>query len=41
MTQNMITAWDIGGAHIKVAQCTQQGELRQVFELPCPLWRGI
>lgn len=41
MTQNMITAWDIGGAHLKVAQCTQQGELRQVFELPCPLWQGI
>ena len=41
MTQKLITAWDIGGAHLKVAQCTQQGELHQVFELPCPLWQGI
>jgi probable H4MPT-linked C1 transfer pathway protein len=41
MTQNMITAWDIGGAHLKVAQCTQQGELHQIFEIPCPLWQGI
>jgi probable H4MPT-linked C1 transfer pathway protein len=37
----MITGWDIGGAHLKVAQCTQQGELYQAIEIPCPLWRGI
>lgn len=41
MTQQIITGWDIGGAHLKVAQCTQQGELLQAFELPCPLWQGI
>ncbi len=41
MTQPIITGWDIGGAHLKVAQCTQQGELRQVVEIPCPLWQGI
>lgn len=41
MTQHMITGWDIGGAHLKVAQCTQQGELYQAIEIPCPLWRGI
>ena len=41
MTQVIITGWDIGGAHLKVAQCTQQGELLHAFEVPCPLWQGI
>jgi probable H4MPT-linked C1 transfer pathway protein len=41
MTQPIITGWDIGGAHLKVAQCTQQGELLHAFEVPCPLWQGI
>lgn len=34
------TGWDIGGAHLKVVRCNNQGELLQAIELPCPLWRG-
>lgn len=40
MTRN-ISGWDIGGAHIKVARCSQQGDLLQVIQVPCPLWQGI
>lgn len=36
-----ITGWDIGGAHLKVAQCDQQGQLFHTIEIPCPLWQGI
>ena len=41
MKQTMISGWDIGGAHLKVAQTDLQGNLQQVFEIPCPLWQGI
>lgn len=34
------TGWDIGGAHLKVVRCNNQGQLLQAIELPCPLWRG-
>ncbi|NOQ80949.1 MAG: H4MPT-linked C1 transfer pathway protein [Methylophaga sp.] len=40
MTRN-ISGWDIGGAHVKVARCSPQGELLQVIQVPCPLWQGI
>lgn len=33
--------WDIGGAHLKVARCDQNGQLEQVLQFPCALWRGI
>jgi len=33
--------WDIGGAHLKVAHCDNTGQLTQVIQLPCALWRGI
>ena len=39
--QSLITGWDIGGAHLKVAQCNQQGQLIRTIEIPCPLWLGI
>ena len=39
--QTLITGWDIGGAHLKVAQCNRQGKLIHAIELPCPLWQGI
>ncbi len=41
MTSSLITGWDIGGAHVKVAQCTSTGQLIDVFELSCPLWLGL
>lgn len=37
----MISGWDIGGAHIKVARCDSQGQLADVIQIPCPLWQGI
>jgi probable H4MPT-linked C1 transfer pathway protein len=39
--QTEITGWDIGGAHLKVTRCNQQGHLTQAIEIPCPLWQGI
>jgi len=38
---SLISGWDIGGAHVKVARCDQDGQLLQVIQVPCPLWRGI
>ena len=38
---SMISGWDIGGAHVKVARCDQDGQLVQVIQVACPLWRGI
>lgn len=35
------TGWDIGGAHLKVAQCDQNDQFLQAIELPCPLWQGL
>lgn len=36
-----ITGWDIGGAHLKVARCDLQGNIIQVLQFSCPLWKGI
>jgi len=36
-----ISGWDIGGAHIKVARCDQNGVLKTIIQVPCPLWKGI
>ena len=41
MTTSYISGWDIGGAHIKVARCNDIGELIDVIQVPCPLWKGI
>jgi len=37
----VVTAWDLGGAHLKVAQGDDQGCLLAVRQIPCPLWRGL
>ncbi|MBL1321678.1 MAG: H4MPT-linked C1 transfer pathway protein [Methylophaga sp.] len=37
----MISGWDIGGAHLKVARCDEQGNNFQIIQVPCPLWQGI
>ncbi|HAO25430.1 MULTISPECIES: hydantoinase/oxoprolinase family protein [unclassified Methylophaga] len=34
------SGWDIGGAHLKVVRCDNDGQLLQAIELPCPLWHG-
>jgi probable H4MPT-linked C1 transfer pathway protein len=36
-----VTGWDIGGAHVKVARSQQAGQLDNVLQLNCPLWKGI
>lgn len=36
-----ITAWDIGGANLKAAMIDEAGNLLQVVQVPCPLWRGL
>ena len=42
MTQSSyISGWDIGGAHIKIARCDQNGQLQDVIQIACPLWQGI
>ncbi len=33
--------WDVGGAHLKLALVNASGELMEVRQVPCPLWRGI
>lgn len=33
--------WDIGGAHLKVVLLDAKGEVQQVLQLPCPLWKGL
>jgi len=38
---SMISGWDIGGAHVKVARCDNDGQLIQVVQVACPLWQGI
>jgi probable H4MPT-linked C1 transfer pathway protein len=37
----MISGWDIGGAHLKVARCDDNGSNFQIIQIPCPLWQGI
>ena len=41
MTTSYISGWDIGGAHIKVARCDNNGQLIAVTQVACPLWLGI
>jgi probable H4MPT-linked C1 transfer pathway protein len=40
MTFNLI-GWDIGGAHLKAALLNSQGEVLQVYQQPCLLWKGL
>lgn len=37
----LATGWDLGGAHLKVAQSDSAGRLGAVLQLPCTLWRGL
>jgi probable H4MPT-linked C1 transfer pathway protein len=36
-----IIGWDIGGAHVKAALLTTQGQVVTVYQQPCPLWKGL
>ncbi|WP_347989382.1 hydantoinase/oxoprolinase family protein [Methylomonas sp. AM2-LC] len=39
--QNKTIGWDIGGAHVKAAALNQQGEVTNIMQVACPLWKGI
>jgi probable H4MPT-linked C1 transfer pathway protein len=39
--QNKTIGWDIGGAHVKAAVLNEQGEIVNVMQVACPLWKGI
>ena len=38
---NYHLGWDIGGAHLKAALLNPQGQIQQVFQQACPLWKGL
>ncbi|MEA2783248.1 MAG: (((gamma-L-glutamylamino)ethyl phenoxymethyl)furan-2-yl)methanamine synthase [Rhodospirillaceae bacterium] len=41
MSDEIATGWDVGGAHLKVAQIDGAGHLRTAIQIPCTLWRGM
>ncbi len=36
-----VVGWDIGGAHVKAALLDSNGNVREVFQRPCPLWKDL
>ena len=36
-----IVGWDIGGAHLKAVLLDANGNVLNIKQLPCPLWRGL
>ena len=36
-----VIGWDIGGAHLKAACLQGDGSIRDLVQLPCPLWQGL
>src|SRR5262245_18971252 len=41
MPDDVITGWDLGGAHLKAAQVERGGRLVTALQLPCRLWLGM
>ncbi len=39
--QSYFSGWDIGGAHVKVARCDNDGNIIEALQVACPLWQGI
>ena len=33
--------WDIGGAHLKIANVSNNGVILSVEQYPTPLWKGL
>ena len=33
--------WDIGGAHLKIAELDEFGSVVNLQQIACPLWKGI
>jgi probable H4MPT-linked C1 transfer pathway protein len=40
MASEIVTGWDIGGAHLKAA-AVRGGRVEKVIQVPCPLWQGM
>lgn len=36
-----MVGWDIGGAHLKAVLLDDKGEIIDILQLPCQLWRGL
>lgn len=36
-----VIGWDLGGAHLKAACLDNSEAVREVIQLPCPLWQGL
>jgi len=41
MPETFSTGWDVGGAHLKVAQAGPGGRLVRAIQVPCRLWLGM
>jgi (4-(4-[2-(gamma-L-glutamylamino)ethyl]phenoxymethyl)furan-2-yl)methanamine synthase len=41
MQANSVIGWDVGGAHLKAALVDQHGNLIDVIQTACPLWKGL
>ncbi len=41
MADAIATGWDLGGAHVKVAQMDAAGRIHRAIQIPCTLWRGL
>ncbi|MBX9705776.1 MAG: hypothetical protein K5Q00_05925 [Gammaproteobacteria bacterium] len=41
MNKSPIIGWDVGGAHLKAAMLSAEGNLLRVLQVPCALWRGL
>ena len=41
MTETLAIGWDLGGAHLKAAAATAEGQIAAAWQVPCTLWRGL
>jgi probable H4MPT-linked C1 transfer pathway protein len=41
MADEVVTGWDLGGAHLKAAQVERGGRLVTALQVPCRLWLGM
>lgn len=41
MPPELTTGWDVGGAHVKVAQVDRERRVHRVMQAPCTLWLGV
>ncbi len=41
MLDEHVMGWDLGGAHLKVATVSADGQVRKVMQQACQLWKGL